>query len=121
MISYSINWMGVVNMQWYRDRGLTRTVHKVMEKDSVFSDQWKMGDLVQREEITQEYSCGRIDVGGTGDPYGDEIDVPPMQHESWLEFGNWLWNFKTDEMWTLDQLVAEYEKTNPKIKWAEGY
>ena len=115
-ISYSTNWMGVVNMQWYRDRGLTRKVTKVLESDSKISDK-KAGDIVEFEEITEHYSCGRIDVRGTGDPYGDEIGVPPMRSEDWRMFSEWLDPFETSIMWTLDELVSEYEKTNPPIRW----
>jgi hypothetical protein len=117
-ITYSINWMGVANMQWYRDRGLIEKVTQVLEKDSVFSDK-KAGDIVEYEKITETYSCGRIDVRGTDDPYGDEIGVPPMHAEDWHTFGEWLDTMKTDRVWSRSELVAEYEKTNPAIRWRQ--
>lgn len=107
----------MVNLQWYRDRGLLHKVSRVMESDSRFNDAWRAGDVVEFEEVTESYSCGRIDVRGTGDRYGDEIGVPPMRSEDWNQFGFWLDTFETSTMWTLDELVAEYEKTNPSIRW----
>ena len=107
----------MVNLQWYRDRGLLHKVSRVMESDSRFNDAWRAGDVVEFEEVTESYSCGRIDVYGTGDMYGDEIGVPPMRSEDWNQFGFWLDTFETSTMWTLDELVAEYEKTNPSIRW----
>ena len=106
-ITYSTNWMGVANLQWYRDRGL---VHKVARVT-------KTGDTVEFEEPTEDYSCGRIDVYGTDNPWGDEIGVPPMRSEDWSQFGNWLDTFETDREWTLAELTAEYEKTNAPIRW----
>lgn len=119
-ITYSTNWMGVANMQWYRDRGLTTKVTKVMESDSRFVDAWRAGTVVEFEEVTESYSCGRIDVRGTGDPYGDEIGVPPMRSEDWKQFGSWLYTFVTDRVWTLAELTAEYEKTNTPIRWGKN-
>jgi len=40
-----------------------------------------------------------------------------MRSEDWNNFGDWLWDFETDDKWNLKQLVAEYEKSNPKIRW----
>ena len=117
-VRYSTNWMGVANLQWYRDRGLTRMVSRVMEQDSVLTDQFKAGDVIELEEITEHYSAGRIDVRGTDDPWGDEIGLPPMRSEDWNSFGAWLDTFETDHTWTLRELVELYEQTNAKIRWA---
>ena len=117
-VRYSTNWMGPVSMRWYRERGLVKTKMVILEHDSVIIGR-KAGDQYEIEEITQQYSCGRIDVMGTGDPYGEEIGVPPMTSEDWYRFGNWLETFETDDVWTLEQLVELYERTNPKIIWDE--
>jgi hypothetical protein len=95
---YSTNWMGPVALWWYEERGL----------------------LNDKREITEHYSCGRLDVrgGDTDIYYGDEIGVPPMRSEDWGTFGEWLDTFRTDTMWSLAEIVKEYEKTNPKIRWA---
>jgi hypothetical protein len=110
--------MGPVNMQWYRDRGLTEIKIITLEADSAILRR-KAGEQYEVEEVTIYYSCGRIDVRGTGDPYGEEIGVPPMRSEDWARFGDWLDTFETDAVWTLDQLVELYERANPKIRWNE--
>ena len=116
MIRYSTNWMGPVSIQWYRDRGLTKTKRVTLEHDSVITNR-RAGDQYEVEVITQQYSCGRIDVQGTDDPFGEEIGVPPMLSEDWARFGLWLDTFETDGVWTLAQLVELYERANPKITW----
>lgn len=91
MISYSTNWMGPINKKWYEDRNL---------------ELWS-------------YAAGRIDCRGGGlGPYGDEIGVPPMLNEDWGRLSEWLDTFKTNTLWTLSQLINEYEKTHPTITWA---
>jgi hypothetical protein len=82
--------MGPINMEWIRQNG-------------------------------EGWSMGRIDCRGTGlGMYGDELGVPPMKSEDWNRFGEWLWSFETKELWTLDMLVAEYEKNNPNIIWLKN-
>ena len=76
------------------------------------------GEPYTSETITTHYSCGRIDVHNVpGEPYGDEIGVPPMLSEDWRRFGDWLDTVQTASVWTLDNLVAAYEQHNPKITW----
>ena len=116
-VRYSTNWMGVVNLQWYEDRGLLKRIKRTLTEDSTLTNR-KAGDVVEYPEIIQEYSCGRIDCRGDGlGPFGDEIGVPPMKSEDWHRFGNWLNTVETDDMWTMNQLVEMYERTNPKIEW----
>ena len=115
-VRYSTNWMGPVSMHWYRDRGLVRVETHTQEEDSKFTGR-KAGDQYELELITTSYSCGRIDVRGTDNPYGEEIGLPPMTSDDWARFGNWLDTFETDDIWTLAQLVELYERTNPKITW----
>jgi len=115
-IRYSTNWMGPVSMHWYEQRGLVETKMVTLEHDSMITGR-KAGEQYEIEEITTHYSCGRIDVMGTDDPYGEEIGVPPMRSEDWYRFGLWLETFETDDVWTLDQLVELYEQANPKIRW----
>lgn len=116
MISYSTNWMGPAGMWWFRENGYTRTVTKVLEKDSWYSDA-KKGDTIEYEDITEYWYGGRIDIYGTGDPYGDEMGLPIMDGPSYKRFSEWLETFETETVWTLDQLVEEYEKSNPTIRW----
>ncbi len=116
-VRYSTNWMGVANMQWYKDRGLTKRVSKTLTEDSQLTGR-KAGDTFEHDEVIQSYSCGRIDCRGEDlGLYGDEIGVGPMTTESWNRFGKWLDTFETDFMWTLEELVELYERNNPKIQW----
>lgn len=92
MIRYSTNWMGPIGKHWYEKRGL---------------EPWT-------------YAAGRIDCrGGDLGRYGTEIGLDPMLNEDWARFSEWLSTVETDDLWTLEQLVEQYEKTNPKIRWAE--
>lgn len=119
MISYSINWMGPAGMWWFRENGYTKMVTKILEKDSPLTNA-KKGDRVTYEEVTEYWYGGRIDIYGTGDPYGDEMSLPIMDGPSYNDFSKWLENFETETVWSLDQLVAEYEKTHNKIRWHDG-
>ena len=116
-VRYSTNWMGVANLQWYKDRGLTKRVSKTLTEDSQLTGR-KAGDTFEYDEVIQSYSCGRIDCRGEDlGQFGDEIGVDPMTTESWNRFGKWLDTFETDFMWTLEELVELYERNNPKIQW----
>jgi hypothetical protein len=63
------------------------------------------------------WAAGRIDVYGGEESYPDEIALPIMHSEDWTNLTSWLDGFKTKELLNLEQLVAEYEKTNSKIRW----
>lgn len=116
MISYSTNWMGPAGMWWFRENGYTKMVTKILEKDSPLTNA-KKGDTITYEDVTEYWYGGRIDIYGTGDPYGDEMSLPIMDGPSYKGFSEWLENFETETIWSLDQLVAEYEKTHNKIRW----
>ena len=118
-IRYSTNCMGVANLDWYRKRGLVQKRTITFDENSLVTKygKYKPGDSIEIEEPTVYYSCGRIDVIGTDDPWGDEISLPPMTNESWNRFSNWLETFETDDVWTLDQLVWLFEQSNSKIEW----
>jgi len=107
-------------MWWFRENGYTRTVTKTLNSDSKISDK-KAGDTVETEEITEYWYGGRIDVYGLPDDEyycgKSEMDLPIMDGPSYAGFSEWLEKFETDTMWTLSQLVEEYEKSNPKIRW----
>lgn len=69
------------------------------------------------EENGDDWAAGRIDV------FGDyieptEIGLHVMKTEDWRRFTAWLDKFSTVErVWTLVEIVKEYETTNPKITW----
>jgi hypothetical protein len=72
------------------------------------------------EKHGSQWSSGRIDISAPNLHYGDELGVSPMHSEDWNRFGDWLDTFETKKIWTLKQLVDEYEKTNPRILWLYG-
>lgn len=87
MINYSTNWMGPINPNWLKTHG-------------------------------KGWAAGRIDIRvNEDDPYGSEIGLPIMSVEDWNRFSVWLRGFTTEEVYTLKQLVSEYEENNPKITW----
>ena len=108
--------MGVYNLEWYRSRGLTKKTPMIAMRDSQILNV-KAGESYEYEEVTEHWAAGRIDVRGTEDIYGPELAVGVMKQEDWYRFGEWLNRFTTNEIWNLEQLVQEYEKTNPKIIW----
>ena len=63
------------------------------------------------------WAAGRIDVYGGDEPYPDEIGLWTMHVEDWNRLSDWLDNFRTAEQWNLDQILEEYYKTNPEIRW----
>ena len=116
-VRYSTNWMGVINMQWYIDRGLTKRVTKTLTEDSKLTGR-KAGESFEYNEITQSYSCGRIDCRGEDlGPYGEELSIPPMTDQDWGRFSKWLNTFETDAMWKFEDIIELYERANPKIEW----
>lgn len=90
MITYWCNWMGPINFEWIQANGNC-------------------------------WSAGRIDVSGIKDDmWGTSIGLPTMHKDSWNSFSKWLSTFQTTTVWTLDQLVAEYELTNEPIQWLKS-
>ena len=63
------------------------------------------------------WACGRIDIYGTDSAYPDEYSLNMMHQEDWVRFSKWLDTFKTETQWTFEGLMAEYEETNPPIRW----
>jgi hypothetical protein len=116
--------MGIANMNWYKERGLTRkkTVTLTNSSLTVKFGEGKQGDTFEIDEVTQNYSCGRLDFWNPFEDscYPDELSVPPMKSEDWFRFGDWLHETTfecVDRPLNLKEIVAEYEKTNPKIQW----
>ena len=95
MISYSTNLMGPINDYWYQARDL------------------KIGSV----------AAGRIDIYGLDELeyYGGmfEYALGPMSRESWGRFSDWLDDFETEELWTYDQLISEFESQHGEIEWVK--
>ena len=120
MVTYSTNWMGPVNMDWYRERGLTRQVSEVLEKDQAFG-YLKAGETWIYEDITEHYACGRIDIrDSTKEGYDgwDEYDLEPMHSEDWNALSEYLWDLTTDTQLSYNDLIASFEDYyGKKIRW----
>ena len=102
-----------MSLNWYRQRGLTLVETKIATENTMFTT---IGEPFTSETITTHYSTGRIDVHGIpGEPYGDEIGVPPMLSTDWAMFSNWLDTVETASVWSLANLIEAYELKNPKI------
>lgn len=90
-----------------------------MEKQKINYSTNYMGpinmDWIQKNG--SDWSGGRIDVYGTDSHYPDELSLPIMKTSDYATFSDWLDTVETDTMWTLEQLVTEYEKTHTKIVW----
>ena len=123
MISYSTNWMGPININWYRERGLTRKVSKVLKEGQVFYPKGLgPGDVWEYDEITTHYSAGRIDIRGVPDePWGLEYGVAPMHSEDWNALSDYLWDLTTEELVPYNTLIEQFETHYGKrIRWADG-
>lgn len=87
-IYYSTNWMGPIRQSWLEEHG-------------------------------SDWSGGRIDAyGGDLGPYGDEVGLPIMKTEDWNRFSEWLDDFWSIELYTLEEILNEYySEDNPEIIW----
>jgi hypothetical protein len=115
-IRYRTNWMGPISTEWYKDRGLTKRVTKILTEDNPLTGK-KAGYTYEYDEVTTSYSAGRIDIYGTDDPYGAEMHLPTMRSEDWDTFSKWLSTFETDCVWKLEDLVELYQRVHPEIRW----
>lgn len=88
MITYSTNWMGPINIKWIEEHG-------------------------------KHWAAGRIDIYGLpNEPYPLEYGLPVMHVEDWNSFSYWLDDFATENLWSFDDLIAQYEHdVGAKIRW----
>lgn len=69
------------------------------------------------EENGDCWAIGRIDVQDDS-MFGDEYGVWAMHKEDWKAFGRWLNALETDDKWTYEQLIEEFEKQEEvSIRW----
>lgn len=117
--------MGPVNMSWYRERGLTKKVRKVLrEGQIVYPKGFGPGDVWEYEDVTTYYAGGRIDIRGVpGDEYWNgwhEYSLPIMHGEDWNALGDYLWDLTTEELLPYNTLIEQFETHyGKKIRWAE--
>jgi hypothetical protein len=122
MISYSTNWMGPINLNWFRDRGLTEKKTRVVTEDSILLEMGKkVGDVLEYDEITTHYAGGRIDIRGVPDePWGLEYGLPIMHGEDWNALSDYLGGLTTEELLPYNTLIEQFEThCGKKIRWAD--
>lgn len=122
MVTYSTNWMGPVSLHWYKERGLTHRVSEVLKEDRVFYPKGLgAGDVWEYDEITTNYSCGRIDIrddSKEGYDGWDEYSLEPMHGEDWNALTDWMWDLTTDHVVGYNELIAMFEEQyGKKIRW----
>ena len=118
MISYSTNWMGPVSTKWYEDRNIPY----VMEK----SKGVEPFPVREYKDYLESYSCGRIDIRGLDEEDGywcgqHEYGVASMRSEDWDALGDWLYDFKSEELVPYDLLIEQFETHYKKqIRWVNN-
>jgi len=132
-VSYSINYMGPISLDWFRERGLTHKVERVVNSEvirnmlrtSSYFDypNIEVGDTYEIEEVHTHYCAGRIDIRDNskeGYDGWDEYALAPMHGEDWGLLGEWLWDLETTEVWDYDMLISIFEAevlNGRKIRW----
>ena len=114
MISYSTNWCGPVNMNWYRKRGLTHFITKTVESEMISRIRdLPIGATYEIEVVHTHYAGGRIDICGLPEEdYYDgrhEYSLPIMCAEDWAALSDYLLGVKTEELLPYDTLIEQFE------------
>jgi hypothetical protein len=115
--------MGPGAMTWYEERGLTKYVWKKVESEYVANMRtMDIGESYMIEEVTTNYSAGRIDIRDSSKEGYDgwsEYAVPPMRSEDWAILSKWLWELETTEVWDYEMLISifEGEVLDREIRW----
>jgi hypothetical protein len=95
MIHYSTNWMGPIDIGWY-------------ERNNI-----------DHEKIS--YSGGRIDIRDdtkAGYDGWDEYSLAPMRTEDWNNFSDWLEDYASEELVSLEDILEDYRQdTGLVIRW----
>lgn len=112
-ITYSTNMMGPVSNRWYEDNGIPFT--EVTEQSVL-----KPGTTYTRKVFEKQYCGGRIDIYGTGDPYGAAVGAPIMEAESWYALQKFCSTLTTDRILSMKEIEAKLLKdTGFQIKYFE--
>lgn len=117
--------MGPINLNWFRDRGLTKHVWKKIESEMQANiRKMDIGESYMIEEITTDYAGGRIDIRGLDESefyngWG-EYSLPIMHGEDWNALSDYLWDLTTEELLPYDTLIEQFETHyGKKIRWAD--
>lgn len=110
MITYSTNFMGPLSTKWYEDNKIPY--------QSITRINPITGNKTTIKKFMKQYAGGRLDVGGTGEPFGTELGVPIMEMESWNILQEFLWTFSSKEVLTLEQIItALADETGHEVVW----
>ena len=126
MIRYSTNWMGPINLNWYRERGLTRLITDTIKSPMIaIIRDLPIGATYEIEVIHTHYAGGRIDIRGLPEEeYYDgrhEYGLPIMRTEDWNALSDYLSDVKTEELLPYDTLIEQFETHYGKpIRWWYG-
>lgn len=107
VISYSVNWMGPINKQWVEEHGNHWAGGRIDIREYIDLSEEKLDSLTAEEELDL-YELS---------PWGEEYGLPIMHSEDWCRFRDWLSNYKTEKLVPYKQIIDDYEKTNPAIRW----
>lgn len=112
MWTYSTNFMGPAPW-WYKENNIPYTLIPLFcetEQKDIDYKHYK------------QYAGGRIDCYCSDindqdySKYNQEVSLPIMEVESFIEFGDWLENFSSPKLLSFEELKKLYEKdTNNKI------
>ena len=124
MITYSTNYMGPINMDWFRERGLTHFITETVESEMISKiKDLPIGATYEIEVVHTYYAGGRIDIRDSskcGYDGWNEYGVAPMHGEDWNALSDYLWDLTTEELLPYDTLIKQFEEHyGKKIRWAE--
>ena len=92
MVTYYLNWMGLINKDWIKENG----------------NCWCAGRIDIRDDSKEGYDGW------------DEYAVAPMKQLSWNLLGDWLWDLETEEVVGYYRLIEMFEQqTRHKIEWVK--
>ena len=117
--------MGPISIEWYRKRGLTHKVSKVLGEDRRFYPKGLgPGDVWEYDEIDISYAGGRIDIRGLDEEENyngwSEYGLPVMHGEDWNALSEWLEDLTTDTLLLYNDLIEQFEQYyGKKIRWAK--
>lgn len=99
--------MGPISTHWYED-------NNIPYYNKCRYSKW-LNEWFEYKDYRESYSCGRLDIYGVPDePFGLEYGLNVMRTEDWNALGDWLWDFSSKELLTLDELLKLYGKP---IRW----
>lgn len=110
MIKYYLIWQGPINKDWIDKNGGDWCAGRIDVQE--YADLPMYTDE-QLDNMTEDEYFSLFKLS----PCGTEIAVPVMSTYSWNKFREWLRTVETDDVWTLEQLTTQFEKTNLKIEW----